>query len=190
VPAYERLKTLCGGVEEAGAQQKSNAPQGLTADKERTRTALEDMLFGIGRKLRAYGRLEQDGMAEQLGGFSRSALDDLSLNNLLNFARAMLKNCRERAPQLVAYEIDEAVLTGIQSGIDELSALAAHRDAVQDARMGNTSSITNLLAKTRDELKTMDALVEGFVYDEDFLTLYFNARRVHDVKGAGKKGEE
>ncbi|MDR2937740.1 MAG: hypothetical protein LBU92_02220 [Prevotellaceae bacterium] len=188
--AYERLKMLCSSVGTTAAKQHENAPEGHTAAKEEARTVLEDLLFGVGRRLRAYARLEQDAVAEQQSSFSRSSLDLLSLNNLLNHARAIAEVCRVRVEQLRPYEVDEAVLTNLQAAIDKLTTLAAHRDAMMGFRMENTSSIISLLSQTRQELKTLDALVEGFVDDEAFLTVYFNARRLHDVRGGSKKGEE
>jgi hypothetical protein len=116
-------------------------------------------------------------------------LDILSLNNLLNRARAIAEMCKVRLEQLKPYEIDEVSLTNLQIAIEKLAKLNAHRDAVVDFRMENTSSIINLFNKTRQELKTLDALVEGFVDDEAFLAVYFSSRRIHDMKGGGKKVE-
>jgi hypothetical protein len=152
---------------------------------------LEDKLFVIGRKLRAFARLEDDTVAANQADFSRSSLDALSLNNLLSLSRAIIEVCKVRLASLKAYGIAQADLTALQTAIDKLAALNAHRDAVLDFRMENTSSISKLLSKLRHELKTMDALVEGFIDDEAFLTVYFNARRIHDVKvESAKKSEE
>ncbi len=187
--AYNGLKTLCGSIDMAAAKQQENAPEGHTAAKEAARTELEDKLFVTGRKLRAFARLEDDAVAEKHSAFSRSSLDELSLNNLLNLSRAIAEVCNVRLPQLEAYEINEAVLTDLRTVADRLAVLNAHRDAVIDFRMENTLSIAGLLSEIRRELKTMDALVEGFIDDEAFLTVYFNARRIHDVRGGGRKKE-
>ncbi len=187
--AYNRLKTLCESIGEVAAKQKENAPEGYTAAKEIARTTLEDKLFIISRKLHTLWGLADVVAAEQ-SKFSRSSLDELSLNNLLNLARAIAEVCRVRLDRLKAYEIDETTLTDLQTAIGELSTMNAHRDAVMDCRMENTSSISKLLATMRRELKTTDALVEGFVSDEAFLAVYFNARRVHDVRGGARKKDE
>jgi hypothetical protein len=188
--AYERLKILCNNIITTAAKQTENAPEGHTDAKEAARTALEDLLFGIGRKLRAFGRLESDAVVERQSDFSRSSLDKLSLNNLISLALAIAEVCKVRIEQLKPYEIDDAMITNLQTAADKLDKLNAHRDAVVDFRMENTLSIADLLSKVRQELKTLDALVEGFVEDESFLTVYFNARRQHDVKGGRKKAEK
>ncbi len=188
--AYARLKTLCSDIDKAAAKQQENAPEGHTAAKEAARTELEDKLFITGRKLRAFARLEKDSVAEEQSDFSRSSLDLLSLNNLLNLSRAIVEVCKMRIDQLKSYEIDEKMLADLQKSIDKLARMNAHRDATVDFRMENTSSLVSLISQVRQELKTMDALVEGFVDDEAFLTVYFNARRIHDVRGGGKKKEE
>ncbi|MDR2907593.1 MAG: hypothetical protein LBU91_06365 [Bacteroidales bacterium] len=185
--AFFDVCELVKAVETAAAKQVENAPEGHTAAKEAARTALEDLLFNLGRKLRAFGRIEEDAVVERQSSFSRSALDDLSLNNLLNVSRAIAELCKVRAEQLKPYEIDEVALTNLQLATDKLAKLNAHRDAVVDSRMENTASIVDLLSKTREKLKTLDALVEGFFDDEAFLAVYFSARRVHDVKGGSKK---
>ncbi|MDR1678687.1 MAG: hypothetical protein LBR81_02810 [Prevotellaceae bacterium] len=187
---YARLKALSKDINETAAKQKENAPEGYTAAKEEARTELEELLFVVGRKLRAFARLEDDVVAATQSDFSRSSLDILSFSNLLNLARAIVEVCKARLTQLKAYEIDEVALDELQTAIDKLASSGAHRDAMLDFRMENTSSIEKLLSKMRRELKTMDALVEGFIFDEAFLTVYFNARRIHDVRGGNRKKEE
>ncbi len=188
--AYEGLKVLCRDIDKAAAKQQENAPEGYTAAKEAARTELKDKLFITGRKLRSFARLEDDTVMEKQSDFSRSSLNDLSLNNLLNLSRAIVEVCKTRLTQLEAYEIDDKTLTDLQEATEKLAVLNAHRDAVVDYRMENTLSIAGLLSKIRRELKTIDALIEGFIEDEAFLRVYFNARRIHDVRGGSKKKEE
>jgi hypothetical protein len=193
VASYERLKILCDSISIVAAKQKENAPKGHTVAKKAARIALKDLLFSVGRKLRAFARLENDAVIENQSNFSRSALDRLSLNNLLNFARAIAEMCKVRFEQLKPYEIDDVMITNLQEATEKLEKLSAYRDAVIDFRVENTSSLADLISKIRQELKTLDALVEGFVEDEAFLNVYFNSRRIHDVKGGSKKvgvGEE
>ncbi len=190
VTCRKRLHELIEGVGEAAAKQKGNETEGHTAAKEAARTVLEDRLFVVGRRLGAFANIEGDMVIAAQANFSRSSLDHLSGNNLLSLARSIFKVCDERFSLLKGYEIDEGVMKDLRSGIDEFADLNAHRDAVMDFRMENTASIASLLSKARQELKTMDMLVEGFIFDEAFLAVYFNARRIHDVRGGGKRKEE
>jgi hypothetical protein len=190
IASYERLKSFCDNISGAAAKQKENAPEGHTAAKKSASNELKDLLFGVGRKLRAFARLEADAVIEHQSNFSRSSLDNLSFNNLLNLARAITEVCKARLEQLKPYEIDEILLNNLQDATEKLAKLNAHRDAVMNFRMENTAAIADLIAKTRQELKTLDALVAGFVEDEAFLTVYFSSRRIHDLKGGRGKVEE
>jgi hypothetical protein len=177
-----RLKTLRTSLEEAAAKQKENASTGHTAAKELARTALENKLFDAGKKLRAYAIVEEDAVAESQSNFSRSALDTLSLLNLLTLSRAIVKIITPLLEQLKDYGITAEDMTALQADIEKLSTLNAHRDAVVDLRMTYTESITKTLSATRRELRKLDSLVEAFINDEMFLSLYFNARRIHNVR--------
>ncbi|MDR1679205.1 MAG: hypothetical protein LBR81_05435 [Prevotellaceae bacterium] len=189
VACYERLHGLNERIVVAAAKQKENAPEGHTAAKENARTMLEDRLFVMGRRLLAFAYLQKDTVAATQADFSRSSLDNYSVNNLLSFARAIFKLCEARLSLLKDYEIDDAAMKDFQAVIDRLANLNAHRDAMVGFRMESTASIASLLSKARQELEIMDSLVEGFIVDEAFLTVYFNARRIHDVRGGSRKRE-
>ncbi|MDR2908164.1 MAG: hypothetical protein LBU91_09285 [Bacteroidales bacterium] len=184
------VSELRKAVEIAASKQVENTPTGHTAAKEAARTRIEDELFNIGRRLRSYGRIAKDAVIEEQSKFSRSSLDRLSLNNLLSLARSIAALCKARAEEeLRGFKIDADMIAKFELAVADLDKLAAHRDAVVDVRMENTSSIIDLLGKLREQLKTLDALVEGFVDDDGFLMVYFSARRVHDVKGRSRKKE-
>jgi hypothetical protein len=183
---YNRLLTVNINITKAAAKQQENAPQGYTAAKDAMRVVLSDKLFLIGRRLRAFARLENDAVAEEHSVFSRSSLDLLSHNNLLHLSRAIIQICKLRIDKLSNYEINSTILEEFETSVNQLDRLASKRDVVVDERMENTSSLIELLATARQELRTMDALVEGFVEDEAFLSIYFNARRVIDLRGSRK----
>jgi hypothetical protein len=56
--------------------------------------------------------------------------------------------------------------------------------------MEATTRLQNLFAQARKQLKTLDDLVEGYVEDDEFVATYFNARRIHDLKGRKTRTEE
>ena len=61
----------------------------------------------------------------------------------------------------------------------------ALRDTVVDQRMEATDQIAQLVAQARQQLKGLDDLVNGYIADQRFADAYFNARRIHDLKGGG-----
>lgn len=66
-----RVKSLRDSINDTATRQKNNAPKGHTEAKEAARTMLEDSIFNVGRRLRAFGRLEEDVLAERQATFSR-----------------------------------------------------------------------------------------------------------------------
>jgi hypothetical protein len=46
------------------------------------------------------------------------------------------------------------------------------------------------LLKLKKQVKNLDNLVEGFIEDDSFVVSYFNARRIHDIKGRKATREE
>jgi hypothetical protein len=176
------LKIFVADINKASTGQKENASSGHTAAKELARTTLEDRLFSIGKKLRAYAIVEEDSVAEDHSAFSRALLDQLSFNNLLNLGRAVQEIVKPRLESVKEYGIVEEDLSNLQADIDKLSVLNAHRDAVVDLRMVYTEFISEKFSAIRRELRKLDALVEAFIDDEAFHSLYFNARRIHNTK--------
>jgi hypothetical protein len=56
--------------------------------------------------------------------------------------------------------------------------------------MEATAHLQQLFAQARKQLKTLDDLVEAYVEDDTFVATYFNARRIHDLKGRRVKTGE
>jgi hypothetical protein len=56
--------------------------------------------------------------------------------------------------------------------------------------MEATARLQQLFVQARKQLKTLDDLVEGYIEDDTFVATYFNARRIHDLKGRKVKTEE
>jgi uncharacterized coiled-coil protein SlyX len=116
--------------------------------------------------------------------FSRSALDTLGINDLLTRSRLVLDACKANLPALTEYQVDQKTVDELQQRIDRTAQLYAQRDTVIDRRMEATARLQELFAQARKQLKTLDDLVEAFV------ATYFNARRIHDLKGRKVKTEE
>jgi hypothetical protein len=56
--------------------------------------------------------------------------------------------------------------------------------------MEATARLQELFTQVRKQLKTLDDLVEAYVEDDAFVATYFNARRIHDLKGRKVKTGE
>lgn len=187
-----RVAGLCGDINRAVKEQGENSSTGYTTAKDQARTDLEDCLFVTGSRLKAYAVVEHDPVAEALVRFSRSALDNMSLASLLTCARIVVDSCVAHGDKLQAdYMVTDAEVVVLQELIDRVATLNAHRNTVNGQRVETTVRLATLLSRLRSEIKLLDTLVDGYVTDEEFLTVYFAVRRIHDVRGgssSNKKG--
>jgi lysyl-tRNA synthetase class I len=190
VTGLERLKKTGAAIRDAATKQKNNNPTGHTAAKERSRDKLENLTYRVAVRVRSYSRATDNDVLTEKLIFSRSALDRMKHNDLLTCSRVVLNTCNEYLPSLSDYQVDQTVVDELAQSIEQTAQLFAERDIVVDQRMEATSDLTNLFTTARDQLKVLDDLVEGYVDDDAFVATYFNARRIHDLKGRGKRKEE
>jgi hypothetical protein len=92
-------------------------------------------------------------------------------------------------PELINYQIDNAAVDKLSQSIELTSSLYAIRDTVVDQRVEATADLEKLFNTARKQLKILDDLVEGYLDDETFIATYFNARKIHDLKGKRAKTE-
>jgi uncharacterized coiled-coil protein SlyX len=141
-------------------------------------------------RVRSYAGIAGDEVLLEKMRFSRSALDVLGINDLLTRSRLVLDACTANLSALTEYQVDQNTINELQQLIDRTAQLYARRDTVIDQRMEATARLQELFAQARKQLKTLDDLVEAYVEDDTFVATYFNARRIHDLKGRKVKTEE
>jgi FixJ family two-component response regulator len=176
-------------IEEAAKKQKANSPTGHTAAKERARNELESLTYRTAVRLRSYARSTDNDVLTAKLDFSQSTLDRMKHNDLLTCSRMVVAACKEYLPKLIIYQIDNAAVDKLSQSIEQTSLLYAARDAVVDQRVEATADLEKLFTTARNQLKILDDLVEGYLDDETFIATYFNARKIHDLKGKRAKTE-
>jgi hypothetical protein len=190
----ERVRDIVGEIRTTAVKQEENKSAGHTVAKERARDELEDLAYQTALRMRSYAGVTEDDVLVEKMRVSRSILDRMKTNDLLIFTRVIADACTAHLPALTGYSIDGATVDRLRQCIDLTTQLYAQRDAVIDQRMEATSRLQQLFAQARARLKTLDDLAEGYIEDDAFLAAYFNARRIHDIKGrkvkpAGKEQE-
>ncbi|MDR1897327.1 MAG: hypothetical protein LBR10_11115 [Prevotellaceae bacterium] len=190
VDGFKQLKETGLSLNDAATKQSDNDPKGHTAAKERSRDALENLLYRTALRVRSYARKIDDDVLAGKTLFSRSELDRLKTNDLLTRGRVVLDVCRDNLPALAAYQVDQKTVDSLSEYIERTAELYAKRDTVIDQRMEATERLARLFSQARKQLKALDDLVEGFVDDDTFVAEYFNARRIHDLKGRKAKPAE
>lgn len=192
VAGVNSLQGTVSEITDVLTQQNENDPKGHTLSKENARDDLEDTVYRMSVRLRAFAGATGNDVVANKVKYSRTALDQWSFNRLLTYSRTVANTLREYLPQLSAYQIDQSIVDAIDQKITDTAQLYAKRDVVIDKRMEATSHLRKLFAQGRKQVKNLDNLVEGFVEDDTFVVSYFNARRIHDIRGrkAGNKEEK
>ncbi|MDR1129818.1 MAG: hypothetical protein LBK96_02430 [Prevotellaceae bacterium] len=185
-----RLKTTIADITATATRQSINNPVGHTVAKEQAREGLEDLVYLTALRIRSYAGIAGDEVLLEKMRFSRSALDVLGINDLLTRSRLVLDACTVNLSALTEYQVDQKTADELQGRIDRTAQLYAQRDTVIDRRMEATARLQQLFAQARKNLKTLDDLVEAYVEDDTFVATYFNARRIHDLKGRKMRTEE
>ncbi|MDR3268367.1 MAG: hypothetical protein LBT83_04795 [Tannerella sp.] len=185
-----KLRTTLTDITGTATKQGENNPVGHTAAKEHARDGLEGLVYLTALRVRSYAGIAGDDVLLEKMRFSRSALDILGTNDLLTRSRLVLDACVAHLPALTDYQVDQKTIDDLQQRIDRTAQLYAQRDTVIDQRMEATARLQQLFTQARKELKILDDLVEGYVEDDAFVATYFNARRIHDLKGRKAKTEE
>jgi hypothetical protein len=185
-----RLRNTLADIAATATRQSENNPVGHTAAKELSRDGLEELVYLTALRIRSYAGIAGDEVLLEKMRFSRSALDILGINDLLTRSRLVLDACKANLPVLTEYQVDQTTVEELQQRIDRTAQLYAQRDTVIDQRMEATARLQQLFTQARKQLKTLDDLVEAYVEDDAFVATYFNARRIHDLKGRKVKTGE
>jgi hypothetical protein len=184
-----KLRNTLLDITGTATRQSENNPVGHTVAKEQSRDGLEELVYLTALRVRSYAGIAGDEVLLEKMRFSRSALDLLGVNDLLIRSRLVLDACVANLPALTEYRVDQTTVNELQQRIDRTAQLYAQRDTVIDQRMEATARLQQLFAQARTQLKTLDDLVEAYVEDDAFTATYFNARRIHDLKGRKVKND-
>jgi hypothetical protein len=190
VACITKTRSIVNAINAAAKKQNENNPKGYTATKEQTRDSLETAIYQTGLRVRSYARETDNEILLEKTNFSRSTLGSMPTNNLFIIANVLADACSEYLAELAEYEIDQSIIDSLRELAMQTRTLYAQRDTVIDERMEATTRLEQLFTKLRTQLKILDDLVEGFIKDDTFVATYFNARRIHDLKGRHSKTKE
>jgi enamine deaminase RidA (YjgF/YER057c/UK114 family) len=183
VTGVTKVRSVVDNINAAALKQNENNPTGYTASKEQTRDLLETTVYLTALRVRSYAGATGNETLAQKTQFSRSSLDILGTNDLCIVADTLANACEEYSGNLAEYQVDQSTANSLRELAAKTKTLYAQRDTVVDERMEATARLKQLFAELRRLLKTLDDLVEAFIDDDVFVATYFNARRIHDLKG-------
>lgn len=171
--------------------KQSGTTSGVTADKEQARTAYEDLIFDLADQVGAYAAQKEDLLLEGQVDITRTALDKLNNDELINIgdtvARLVTENLTALAPYLVT-----------QDDLDELSTLKTRFAGVKGAtrlaivgRATQTNSLPEALNNTSRLLtRRLDRLITRFRRTHpEFVTGYEKARVIVNQAATNAKSQ-
>jgi hypothetical protein len=182
-PGVAKVRSTVDAINVVAVKQNENNPVGYTASKEQVRDSLETTLYLTALRVRSYAGATGNEALAQKTLFSRSSLDVLKTNDLCVAAVTLADACEENLSDLAEYQVDRSAVSRLRELATQTKTLYARRDTVIDERMEATARLKQLFAQLRGLLKTLDDLVEAYIEDDVFVATYFNARRIHDLKG-------
>ncbi|MDR2027396.1 MAG: hypothetical protein LBQ01_07550 [Prevotellaceae bacterium] len=186
VKVMDNLRAIRDAISSTAVKQEANKPSGHTAAKEQARDILENLIYRAVLRIRSYAAIISDEVLSKTVRISHSTLDSMSINDLVTYSRMICDVCSANLDALADYGIDRTFVDELLGATEQAAGLYAHRDVVIDQRMEATSRLQDLFAQARKQLKILDDLVEGYVDDDVFVAEYFNARRIHDLRGRKK----
>ncbi|MDR2927572.1 MAG: hypothetical protein LBV41_05145 [Cytophagaceae bacterium] len=180
---HARITMLCTDINNASKEQIINDTTGYTDARDNSRSILEDKILIIKSRLKTYAIIENNPVVLKQADISESKLNRMSLSTLLSTARSIAELCITNADQLQTFMITAADGEQLLELAKQTSELNAHRNTVSGQHTENTSRLDELFARLRKDFKLMDTMVDGYIDNEEFLTIYHNVRRIHDVRG-------
>jgi hypothetical protein len=183
VSGVAKVHSVVDAINAVAVKQNENNPVGYTALKEQARDTLETTFYLTALRVRSYAGATGNETLAQKTRFSRSSLDALKTNDLCVAAVTLANACEEVLADLAEYQVDRSAVNNLRELAVQTKTLYARRDAVIDERMEATARLEQHFTRLRGLLKTLDDLVEAYIEDDTFVATYFNARRIHDLKG-------
>jgi hypothetical protein len=135
VAGVNLLEGTVSTITEVLTQQNENEPKGYTLSKENAKSDLEDTVYLVSVRLRAFAGATGNDVLANTVRHSRGTIDQYPFNRLLIYRWTITNAIREYLPQLGAYQIDQNTVDTLEQKIENMAQLYAKRDVVADKRM-------------------------------------------------------
>lgn len=187
LPAYQQLETLLATLDQVGGQVSGSSTQGYTDAKDLAEDAAVATALRVVKGLRVVQLATPHPDLAAVAGFSKSGLDRLRDQKLVDSLDAVRQAGQTHATELAAEGITAAHLAALDA------ATAAYRPLVGAARgqaiAGSTLRTTarKLVAQLREPLDALDARLDTLEDDYPALVTGYRQARVIVDAGHGPK---
>jgi hypothetical protein len=166
--------------------QAERSTVGYTKDRNGQLHAMCDLAYGLLLKIRSYARISNNQVLLHAIDYSESHLRRGRETEVINRCQMIHDKGQEHQAALADFMVTPDVLAHLHTAIQNFSPLSAKRDIVLGERATATANIPSLIESVRNELLTLDDLIEGLVRDKDFVTTYIQVRQIIDRTGRGE----
>jgi len=185
-----QLQTLINSISSKSEEQQGRSSGGYTAAKNVAMDNMVDLAYKLALKVKGYAKKTGDEVLLQWVDFSMSKLGTGTSTEVINRCKLITSAAEKNLAALADYKVTEADLTALHDAINNAVPKKAERDSVNAARRGVTLSLPTLFSQAGKEANNLDDLMKGLIANEDFVTGYFAARRINDMRGGRNKKEE
>lgn len=182
---YAEITTDYNKIESTHQSILGTDTTGYTEEKDDLFESITKLTFKLCCKMSAYAKRNKD--------YVLLPLVDLSLSNLqqgvesvaVERCSAIVEKATPLLPKLVTFKVTEAQLTTIKQKIKAYGASIDGRTTTSGNRTVSGSEISQLISNLKENLDTLDSMIEGMIDDEAFIARYKSWRRIIDY-GKGK----
>lgn len=167
------------------AMQQSVPITGVSEDKQQARYEIEVILDHLCKKMTAFANVSNNMTLRDKVNYNSTKISLQRDTLLIDLTQNVIDQALYNLNKLVDYNIDAAMVSNLQSKLDEFNAiLSAPRQQIIH-RKGATKQLSALFKEADTILKNeMDLLVVEFEKNHpDFVRNYKNARIIIDLRG-------
>ena len=168
---------------EASEAERLTTTAGKTATKREAETALIDEAVTIAAAIKALGSVTNNESLKSIGSVTKSTLVSERDTNLLRMVQGIYDNANINAVALADYGIDAAMITSLQTRMDDFSHALGLREEGVALHSAATKKVEDLFDDA-DKILTeqIDKMMETFrTSDTPFYDAYKDARVVRDL---------
>jgi hypothetical protein len=156
-------------------------PTGITADKDKARTALEDQAFSLSSAVCGYASVTGKGDLYKRCHYTKSDLLRFRDAELLGVCTNLAADCNAELANLAPYGVTAAILTTFNTALTAFGAIMKNPVSAIAKRKGATEKIEDFIVEIADILNTrMDNLIVGLTATQPaFVETYNNLRTIN-----------
>lgn len=185
LPVADAFKTTVSELFLQSKRQEENNTPGFTRNKDNEMEKLVEATYQLLLKARSFAKIKKDEVVLESVKYAYSALEVMSAVSLYQASQIISGHARANFAEVSEFGVTEEQLTALEALQAEVSNLVNQRAIAGSTRKSATDNIADLISQMREQLDLLDDMLEAFVTDQEFLSVYSNLRKIVDRTGRG-----